>query len=381
MADVRPTILVLLGCFSGRSDASGPNLSMTGSSAALAGAFNFLVVGDSAGRDEPLQWRESGRLQRLELPHDRRLPGRLRKLLLETPHDLLICNGFFDRWLTIPTLMMRRFGLIRPVPTLVAPRGEFSPGALAIKRGRKIAYLRLVDALGLLKGVHLQATDELERDAIARALPGPPSILIGPNVRRLRDCPSHPARKPGEPLRVAFLSRIDRKKNLDLALEWLGKSGVEASFDIIGPVSDTSYWDRCQALIAGLPARIQTDYRGEIPPDQVLTVIAGYDLLLLPTAGENYGHAIVDSMEAGTPVMISDRTPWRGLEQRRAGLALPLEDEAGWIAALRRFAAMDDAEMRQWRSGARHFAEAVIDPERQAAALERCYLQALGAPR
>ena len=34
-----------------------------------------------------------------------------------------------------------------------------------------------------------------------------------------------------------------------------------------------------------------------------------YDLLFLPTKGENFGHVILESMSAGTPVLISDTTP------------------------------------------------------------------------
>lgn len=40
--------------------------------------------------------------------------------------------------------------------------------------------------------------------------------------------------------------------------------------------------------------------------------------------GENYGHVIVEALVAGCPVLISDQTPWRNLEEKDVGWDLPL---------------------------------------------------------
>jgi glycosyltransferase involved in cell wall biosynthesis len=52
--------------------------------------------------------------------------------------------------------------------------------------------------------------------------------------------------------------------------------------------------------------------------------------LFLPSLGENFGHVIVEALSAGCPILISDRTPWRGLAERGVGWDLPLEDPAGF---------------------------------------------------
>ena len=66
---------------------------------------------------------------------------------------------------------------------------------------------------------------------------------------------------------------------------------------------------------------------GEVKHEKLHALLHEYDVMLLPTLGENFGHAIIEALDAGLPVVISDRTPWRNLEQAGVGADLPLEDE------------------------------------------------------
>jgi glycosyltransferase involved in cell wall biosynthesis len=47
--------------------------------------------------------------------------------------------------------------------------------------------------------------------------------------------------------------------------------------------------------------------------------------MFMPTAGENFGHIILQSLSAGCPVIISDQTPWKDLQNKNAGWDLSLE--------------------------------------------------------
>ena len=46
----------------------------------------------------------------------------------------------------------------------------------------------------------------------------------------------------------------------------------------------------------------------------------------LPTTGENFGHAILESFINSRPVIISDKTPWKGLHNLHVGFDLPLDN-------------------------------------------------------
>jgi glycosyltransferase involved in cell wall biosynthesis len=85
--------------------------------------------------------------------------------------------------------------------------------------------------------------------------------------------------------------------------------------------------------------------------------LAGYDLFLLPTRGENFGHAIFDALEVGLPVLISDQTPWRDLERIGAGWSLPLADPDRFAATIDRLAALEPSERDALRRSARSLAE------------------------
>ena len=97
-----------------------------------------------------------------------------------------------------------------------------------------------------------------------------------------------------------------------------------------------------------------------MPHEQLLQEMAQHDLFLLPTLGENFGHAIVEALHAGCPVLISDKTPWRNLESKCAGWELPAEEAGCFRDVVQRCIDMDEQEHRRWRDGAQRLAESVV---------------------
>jgi glycosyltransferase involved in cell wall biosynthesis len=344
-------------------DATGPNQSIAAMCRGLAQEFEFKVV----ARDGPSdfgqadaqcgRWVDRGFVAVRYCPVSRFGAEGLGDILRTTPHDVLMMNGFFDRNFTIPALALRRLGLVPRRPTILAPRGEFSAGALGLKHARKQAYLLAARGLGLIDDVWLHATSEQEADEIRAGCPWARNIAVAPNIRMLGTLPQAAPRTDDGRLRIVFLSRIDRKKNLDYAIRALSKIRTPATFDIFGPVNDTVYWAECQELMRRLPAHVEASHRGSIPNADVPSTLAGYDLFLLPTRGENFGHAIFDALEVGLPVLISDQTPWRDLERIGAGWSLPLADPDRFAATIDRLAALEPSERDALRRSARSLAE------------------------
>jgi glycosyltransferase involved in cell wall biosynthesis len=138
-------------------------------------------------------------------------------------------------------------------------------------------------------------------------------------------------------------------KNLGFALECLSHVQLPLEFSIYGPAEDAAYWRDCQHKIARLPDHVRTRFCGAIHPSEVPRVMAEHDLFFLPSRGENYGHVIAEAISAGTPVLISDTTPWRGLAEEGIGRDLPLSDQkayADYITALSRLGADEYATLR-----------------------------------
>lgn len=287
------------------------------------------------------EWNRVGNGEVLYLPRERIGLLSLRRLLAETPHDLLYTNSFFDPLFTIPLLTLRRLGIVRS-PLVVAPRGEFSPGALRIKAAKKRLYLALARSAGLYRAVRWQASADQEAQDIRRHFPKA-ECLVAPDLSLGAMSRKGNGKQPGR-LRLVFLSRISPKKNLDGALEMLSAVGGEVHFDIHGPIDDGNYWAKCQRIIDTLPDNITVTYRGPVPHEQVPSTLARHDFLFFPTHGENFGHVIAEAFSVGCPVILSDQTPWHDLEQAGAGWVVPLTDRERFIRILHRCQEMEPGE-------------------------------------
>ena len=352
----RPIILVLLGCFWPGNDSSGPNQSFIALASALRDQFDFRVIArDGApGATHPAipDWVDLGYAKARYVPIGRFGARGLREIINQTPHDLLWLNSVFDREFTLPALALRRFGLIPRKPTLLAPRGEFGSGALGIKSERKRIFLQAARRLNFWRGVTLHATSEAEARDMDAGARGSAPIVVAPNIRLLLT-PEPFVSPPGEALRIAFVGRIAPVKQLDFALGVLAKVRSPVDFEIYGPAEDANYWRRCQDLIAGLPPHIRVTWRGETPNAGIVAGLARTDIFFLPTAGENFGHAIFEALACGAPALISDQTPWRDLTAVKAGWDLPLNAPERFVETIDAFAALAPERRAEFREGAR----------------------------
>jgi glycosyltransferase involved in cell wall biosynthesis len=357
-----PRVLTLVEWYLPGENAGGPVHSIDALVHRLSGQVRFDVV--TRDRDlgerraypgvEPGVWLDGGACRRRYLRRrDERLLAMLR-LLRTTPHDLLYLNTLYSRAFVLYPLLLRRLGLLRRRRIVLAPRGQLDPGALSIRRVRKRAYLRAARALGLMRAVEWHASSQDEAAHIRRFVPAA-TIHVAPNLRRPAAVPPN-VPSPVGTVRVVFLSRISRKKNLDVALRMLARCACDVVFDIYGQQEDTELWAECRGLIAKLPGNVTCTYRGVAPHQAVTSVLARYDLLLLPTRGENFGHVIGEALEAGCLALVSDRTPWRGLAAEGAGWDLPLDDEAAFPAAIEDYARLDEARRVERRARARAYA-------------------------
>ena len=313
-------------------------------------AFHILTRNHDLGDVTPYplirsgQWQPVGKAQVMYLTPEQMSITALRKLLHDADYDLLYINSFFST-LSIKLMGLYHLRQIPRTPLLLAPRGEFSPGALALKATKKRVFISLARFSQMLNGVHWQASTADEQAAIQAAIPAAQQIHIAPNMRPpVPQFTPEPVQKaPDSPLKIVFVSRISPKKNLDYALERLTKVSITVQFDIYGPIEDEVYWQKCRQLIERLPTHIGADYRGPVRPDAILKTFSQYHLFFFPTRGENFGHVIWEALFAGCPVLISDQTPWHDLESAGVGWAIPLNQPERFVEIIEQMAQMDSA--------------------------------------
>lgn len=263
---------------------------------------------------------------------------------------VLYLNSFFSiRFSVLPVLLVR-LGIVTPAGVFVAPRGEFAEGALGHKAGRKRWFLALARALRLYRGVTWHATNLQEAEFIRAIFGAVPNVRIAGNLSAAPvPTASDRVKRPGEVV-ATFIARIVRIKNLRFALEALANVKANVRFEIYGPVEDAAYWNECRKAIAALPPNVTATWHGALDNERIGGVLAASDLFILPTLGENFGHSIVEAMQAGNLILISDRTPWRGLREAGAGWDLPLNRADAFTAAVEEVAALNETEMAARRA-------------------------------
>ncbi|HEX6909529.1 MAG TPA: glycosyltransferase family 4 protein [Longimicrobium sp.] len=292
------------------------------------------------------------------LAPDERTIRQVGRALRQARPDVLYLNSFLSRLFTLAPLVLLRTGRVPRVPVVVAPRGEFAPGALALNRGRKMAYIRAVRTAGLFRGVLWQASSELEAAEIRQWFGRRARVLVAPDLRQPPSPARPPAPKRAGELRAVYLGRIAANKNLLGALEMLAGVRGDVRLTVYGPIDTPAYWQSCQARIAALPASVRVEYGGVLRPEEVPGALAANHLFLFPSLGENFGHAVLEALLAGLPVLTTDRTPWGGLEAAGAGWALPVEAPDRFRAVLQCCADAPAEEHARRSAAARALGEA-----------------------
>lgn len=329
--------------------------------------FNIVTSDRDSLENEPYSdikiddWQQVGKANVFYASPDKQTFSGIKRICEKLSYDVLYLNSFFCSKLSIYVLVLRRLRLISAKKVVLAPRGEFSPGALGLKSFKKRMFIFLSKVTGLHKDIIWHASTEHEREDILRAVGSSIAqhIFIAPDIPQFvcQEAASTPPQAFGfGPLRVVFLSRISPKKNLDFALKAMRGLRCEVVFDIYGMVDDEKHWSRCRELMVELPANVKVEYRGVVPHDQVAEVLSSYDLFFLPTLGENYGHAIAEALSQGTPVLISDQTPWRYLTKQGAGWDLPLGDESAFVQVIESLARMDSGSYAKLRKTTAEYA-------------------------
>lgn len=250
----------------------------------------------------------------------RLLPDAIRR---KSP-DLLFFNSLFSPSYTIlPLIVARVLGYRGGI--VLAPRGELFESALALGALKKRLAIHLMRVLHLHRGVIWQVTSEFEENEVKRNFPSARvtrcNELLPPGVEVAR----RPIAKEAGSLRLVFVSRLARNKNLLYAIQLLERvKDKNVTLDIYGPIDDPTYWDECQVAIAKLddPGRVR--YKGIAERGQVVDLFAGYHAFLFPTLGENYGYVILEALLACRPVLLGTETPWHNLDEAGAGAVIDL---------------------------------------------------------
>ncbi len=234
---------------------------------------------------------------------------------------------------------------LRRKPLVWTPRGALQASEEWTGRGGSRAKRIWERVLRWLapRGAVMHVTAENERELSLRRMPGMQSVLSPNGVKCSPLPPQANLRAAGEPLRLAFLSRVHPKKGVDLLLQVLAQLGDGFILSIYG-TGEASYLRELEALAETLGIADRVTFHGHVSGADKERALADCDVFVLPSYSENFGIAIAEALAAGRPVVTTVNTPWTMLEKKGVGRCV--ENEVGALtAAVQEIAVADRSEI------------------------------------
>ena len=282
------------------------------------------------------------------------------KIHHEIKPDRIYLNSMWSpKFTLLPLSACRKNGWSHQV--VLAPRGMLKPAAFNQKGLKKKLFIFVAKINKLYANITWHATSEIEHDEIKNHFPKA-NIRIAPNISNAAIASNK--KELSKPVRILTVGRLSPEKGYYEALEamrnWNPNQIVQ--WDIVGLKENSDL--ASVFLIAEQDfTNIKIQLHGHKNQDQLKSFYENSHIFFLPSRGENYGHAIAEALSYGIPVVISDTTPWKNLEEVFAGKTTSLNP---WklSESLDFFVNLSNEDYQIWSEGALKYAsQNVNSPE------------------
>lgn len=273
---------------------------------------------------------------------------RIYKILKKGNYEIIYLNSLFASF----SIYIYFLTLFSKTKLILAPRGELNRNALSIKKNKKLIFKYLMKFYFNFRKVLFHATSKVEEEDIKKS--------FNVDVKIISNLPSKRPENIVQPfkekncLKIICVARISKMKNIHYAIQRL--NAIEKGnviFDVYGTDEDVEYKNYCENI--SINSNIKVNFKGNTSKEILNTKYSEYNLFFLPTLGENFGHSIIEAIQNHIPVLISDNTPWKDLEDKKVGFSYSLNNEEGFDKCLINLADMDDEEYKYKFSGFENF--------------------------
>ncbi|UAB80434.1 glycosyltransferase [Marixanthomonas sp. SCSIO 43207] len=239
---------------------------------------------------------------------------RLSKEISKT--DILHLNSLFSPFSIYSFLYCSLFDRNKKI--IWSVRGELNKNALKFSTWKKKPLLSLYKSLN--RNVVYHSTSSEETKSIQKIFPKNKIVeipnLIAPSERlNLKNSEN-----------LLYVGRIHPIKSLDKIIEALALSETflksSSKFFIVGKQEErhNSYKEKLVSLINKLNLQNKIVFKGHLEGVKKEKIYAESFALILASETENFGNVVVESLNQGTPVIASKGTPWKILEDYKAGI-------------------------------------------------------------
>lgn len=294
--------------------------------------------------------------------------------------DLVHIHALFS-YASLPTAW---YAFHRNVPYIVRPLGVLNRWGITQRRPlMKQISLWLFERHILHHAAAVHFTTQQEQDeAEVLGIPMRPVLLpLGIDLTPFTRLPPSGTFRRNHPhladkTLLLFLSRLDKKKGLDLllpAFAQVHQHYPDVALVLAGSGEPTyETWLREQVQALGITEAVV--FTGFLAGEQKLAILADCDIFVLPSYSENFGVVVVEAMACGLPVIVSEQV---GLvsEVRNAGAGLVVPCQPSHLADALATLLSNPTQRQQMAARAKELAQQRFSLEASSQAFVQVYRQ------
>jgi len=211
---------------------------------------------------------------------------------------------------------------------IISPIGALEPWALKQKSLKKKIAWNLYQKKILNSADILHATSNIEAENFKLKKIGKKIVTISHGIDVLDK--DEPKIKKNKNKKLIYFSRIHEKKGLlELVDIWKDlKNKHNWELHIYGPISNIKYYNKIISLIKKNNLSNEIKNLGSIFKNQTKNKIFNdANGFILPSKSENFGISIGESLSFGVPVLTTLQTPWKIINDYKAGYVFNFSKE------------------------------------------------------
>lgn len=196
------------------------------------------------------------------------------------------------------------------VPYVIRPLGVLGRYGMSTRRSwLKKVSLALIEGPLIESAAAVQFTsfsEKAEAEALGLKCRGV-VVPLGIESRQAGDFEPKAIPKPGQPIRLLYLSRIDRKKNLENLLQALSLALMTRENLVLSIAGDgdPAYINRLKELAARLGLADKVEWLGFVGGEKKRNLFASATAFVLSSYSENFGVAVLEALTACLPCVVS----------------------------------------------------------------------------
>jgi glycosyltransferase involved in cell wall biosynthesis len=286
--------------------------------------------------------------------------------------DVIHAHALFSFAPVAAAFLARRAGIpyvLRPLGVL-APYGMTQHHPFLKKVSFSLIERRLIESAS---AVHFTSSAErAEAEALGLKCNGvviPLGIDLGDSTKGTIS----PRKRDGA-FNLLYLSRIDKKKNIEGLLQAVRivlSKKTDLTLSIAGD-GDPKYVDTLKSLARDLAIDDHVNWLGYVEGERKGSILAAASAFALPSYSENFGIAVVEALAAGLPCLVSRGVAISG-EIENAGAGIVVGTASGEIAAGIEKVLGNEREISMMSAAARELASSAFSLDAMGARLECLY--------